>query len=90
MLRFPSEGHFDPFWGLSGDHFDPFFFWGGDSPEIIFLLCFSKGPSVPSAAFPDISFRGNWEELRLWMVEVLRCVVLEGALSGCVMVVFWL
>ena len=40
-------------------------FWG--SPEIIFLLCFSKGPSVPSAAFPDISFRGAWEELCLWM-----------------------
>ena len=67
LLRFPSQDHFDPF---------------GGSPEIIFLLCFSKGPSVPSAAFPDISFRGDWEELCLWMFLGFHSEV-TGMVSVC-------
>jgi hypothetical protein len=54
----------------------------GDSPEIISLLCFSKGPSVPSAAFPDISFRVDWGEFCLWMFLGFHSEV-TGMVSVC-------
>ena len=71
LLRFPSEGHFDPvfFGGLSGDHFSSMFL---------------KGPSVPSAAFPDISFRGDWDEFCLWMFLGFHSEVTGmGSACGC-------
>ena len=53
--------------GLSGDHFSSMFL---------------KGPSVPSAAFPDISFRGGWNEFCLWMFLGIHSEV-TGMSSAC-------